>query len=57
MKKKLIFQELFYFFSTLLLVAFLVEIIFPGLFILYFNLPILIIFWLISALLILLYVR
>ncbi|MDD2680516.1 MAG: hypothetical protein PHE20_00250 [Patescibacteria group bacterium] len=57
MKKNIIFKEFFYFFSALLALAFLVEIIFPGLFILYFNLAFLTVAWLISALLTLLYVR
>jgi hypothetical protein len=57
MKRNIIFKELFYFFTALLALAFLVEIIFPGLFILYFNLAILTGCWLTSVLLILLYVR
>lgn len=57
MKKNIIFKELFYFFSTLLVLVFLVELIFPGLFILYFNLAVLTACWLVSALLTLLYVR
>jgi hypothetical protein len=57
MKRNVIFKELFYFFSTLLGLAFLVEIVFPGLFILFFNLAVLTACWLISALLTLLYVR
>lgn len=57
MKKVVIIKELFYFFSALLLLACLVELIFPGLFILFFNLAFLTILWLSSALLALLYVR
>jgi len=57
MKKGVIVKEFFYFLSALLLLAVLVELIFPGLFVLFFNLAFLTALWLISALLSLLYVR
>lgn len=57
MKRDTILKEAFYFFSSLLGLAFLIELVFPGLFILYFNLSIITIAYLALIILILLYVR
>jgi hypothetical protein len=46
----LIKQECFYFFSLLFLLLIILEIIWPNIVIAYFNLNLLIILWLISAL-------
>lgn len=56
MKKGVVIKEIFYFLSALLLLAVLVELVFPGLFILFFNFAFLTALWLISALFALLYV-
>jgi len=45
----LIFQEIFYFFSTALVLAIMLEIIWPGIILVYFNLNYLLVFWLISG--------
>jgi len=47
-KQKLIVEEFFYFLSSLLLAGLLVELIFPGLFILYFNVSLLAALWLLN---------
>ena len=57
MKKVIVIKESFYFLSALLSLAALIEIVFPGLFTLFFNLAFLTALWLISALLSLLHVR
>lgn len=50
-------EEIFYFFSALLLLGAVIELFFPGLFVLYFNVVFLIAGWLVAAGLILFYVR
>lgn len=44
-----IFREIFYFFSLLLLVLVILELLSPGLVIAYFNLNYLLLFWLVNA--------
>jgi len=50
-------EEFFYFLSFLLLTGAGLEIILPGFFILYFNIAILALLWLLTLLFLLLYVR
>lgn len=51
--KKQVIQEIFYFFSALLAALFLLDLLFNGLIVAYFNFNILFLFWLISAITIL----
>lgn len=46
----IVIRELFYFFSFLLFITFILESIFPNIIIAYFNLNILVLFWFIIAL-------
>jgi len=46
----IVIRELFYFFSFLLFITFILESIFPNIVIAYFNLNILFLFWFIIAL-------
>lgn len=50
LNRKLIYQELFYFFSAALALFILLEIIWPNIILAYFNLNYLVILWLLSAL-------
>lgn len=50
-------KESLYFFSALLIIGAAVEFIFPGLFVLYFNVAFLAVIWLALLLLSLIYVR
>ncbi len=49
----LIWKEIFYFFSWALIIAFLLELFWPKIILVYFNLNYLVILWLVSALIIL----
>lgn len=49
-KRRLIFRELFYFFSVLIGVFVLLEIIWPNIILAYFNLNYLVILWLAAGL-------
>ena len=53
LKDKQIIQEFFYFFSVLLVTLFLLDLLFNGLIVAYFNFNILFLFWLVSAYLLL----
>ncbi len=48
--RDIVIRELFYFFSFLLFITFILESIFPNIVIAYFNLNILVLFWFIIAL-------
>jgi len=50
LKKRIIYQELFYFFSVALALFIVLEIIWPNIILAYFNLNYLVVFWLLSAL-------